>query len=298
MRPLDSFGQRLLPGLRQALHKQPGALVLCDQFSGAEAHGNLVAQVARQQGFAGKLVALPFEDPEEPTAAEIGQLVQAWGEAETREGVRANLAESMALTRLSAVRAATQRLLAVSQAGARNVAINFSLGSSAAMCVAAVLAMTEDPASAQQATAQLEKAFGQDVRGGLATLAMQVGQDARLLDARQQWRQAVLEFESGANSVVLAAGNDGALRDLAPGLTLSDLWTPETTVVGALEAGAPAAYNAEGANVLAPGGYRIAGQEVHGTSFAAPTVAARLAQLHGQCPELDSAQVEARLRLC
>ncbi|MBS2034713.1 S8 family serine peptidase [bacterium] len=298
MRPLDSFGQRILPGLRQALQNQPGALVLCDSFEGPAAHGNFVAQVARQQGFSGKLVAVPFEDPQDGSAAEIGRLVQAWGEAETPEGVRSNLAESMALTRLSALRAATQRLLAVSEAGARNVAMNFSLGSSAAVCLAAVLDMVKNPETADQAGLQLGRAFGREVQTGLVELASRVSQDPRLMQAREDWAQAVREFESRGNSVVVAAGNDGAMRDWAPGLSRSDLWTPEVTVVGALEGGAPAAYNSEGARVLVAGGYRVAGQEVHGTSFAAPAVAARLAQLHGQFPEASSAQVETRLSLC
>ena len=186
MRPLDSFGQRLLPGLRQALQDQPGALVLCDSFEGPSAHGSLVAQVARQQGFAGKLVAVPFEDPNDPLQSEIQQRVQAWGEADTSEQIRANLAESMVLTRLMAVRGATQRLLAVAQAGARDVAVNLSLGSSPAMCVAAVLAMSEDPA----ATAQLQKAFGQDFRPGLVELATQTTGDERLQAERQEFAQA------------------------------------------------------------------------------------------------------------
>lgn len=282
MRPLDSFGQRLLPGLRQALHDQPGALVLCDSFAGPAAHGNIVAQVARQQGFAGKLIAVPFEEPNDPAQAEIGRLVQAWGEADTPEAIRTNLAESMVLTRLSAVRAATQRLLAVSEAGARHVAINFSLGSTPALCVAAVLGMAQDPESSEQATSQLRKAFGEDFRAGLVDLASQTTQDPRLQEARQGFVSLVKEFEGVGNEVVIAAGNDGRMADWAPGFTLSDLVTPETTVVGALEGGEPASYNGEGVTVLAPGGYLVAGQEVHGTSFAAPVVAAALAAEQGR----------------
>ncbi|MBN9420265.1 MAG: S8 family serine peptidase [Candidatus Eremiobacteraeota bacterium] len=282
MRPLDSFGQRLLPGLRQALKDQPGALVLCDSFEGPGAHGNLVAQVARQQGFAGKLVALPFEDPNDPAQAEIGRLVQAWGEAETPEAIRTNLAESMVQTRLSAVQGATQRLLAVSEAGARQVAVNFSLGSTPALCVAAVLGMTQDPESAEQATSQLRKAFGEDFQAGLVELAGRTTHDPRLQEARLDFAGLVRQFEAADNEVVVAAGNDGRMAAWAPGFTLSDLVTPETTVVGALEGGKPASYNGEGVTVLAPGGYLVAGQEVHGTSFAAPVVAAALASQQGR----------------
>jgi hypothetical protein len=270
--------------LRQALKEQPGALVLCDSFDGPGAHGQLVAQVARQQGFSGKLVAVPFEDPSDPKQAELGRLVEAWGTAGRPEEIRQNLAESMVVTRLMALNNATQRLLAVSEAGARNVAINFSVGSTPALCVAAVLAMTEDPGSAEQATAQLQKAFGPDFRSGLVELASQVTGDPRLQAARQQFAQGVVDFEAARNSVVVAAGNDGKMADWAPGFALSDLVTPETTVVGALEGGQPAAYNGESVTVFAPGGYLVAGQEIHGTSFAAPAVAAALAAEHGRNP--------------
>lgn len=295
MRPLDSFGQRLLPGLRQALKEQPGALVLCDSFEGPSAHGAFVAQVARQQGFKGQLVALPFEDPDDSGQAEIGRLVQAWGEAQEPEAIRNHLSESMVLTRLSAVHSATQRLLAVTEAGARNVALNFSLGSTPALCVAAVLAMTQDPASSQQAVGQLRKALGSDFRAGLVELASQTSRDPRLLEARRQFAEAVRTFEAGQNSVVVAAGNDGVMKDWAAGFALSDLVTPETTVVGALEGGRPAAYNGDAATVLAPGGFLVAGQEVHGTSFAAPVVAAAMASAHGRDSRATSDEVEAGL---
>ena len=281
------------------MQEQPGALVLCDSFEGPSAHGQLVAQVARQQGFAGKIVAVPFEDPEDAGQQRLGELVEAWGTAGDGASVRANLAEAMLCTRLNAVHAATQRLLTVAEAGARNVAVNLSLGSTPALCVSAVLAMTQDPSSAQQATEQLTLAFGPNIEAGLVQLASQTTRDARLSEARQQFAEAVRTLESGHNSVVLAAGNDGGLaRSLAcpvpAGFTLSDLVTPETTVVGALEGGQPAAYNGEGAAVFAPGAFAIGKEVVHGTSFAAPVVAAAMASLHGQYPGLASDQVEKR----
>jgi hypothetical protein len=294
---LESFGQRLLPGLRQALKDQPGALVLCDRFEGPSAHGGLVAQVARQNGFTGKLVALPFEDSGDPRQDEIARLVQAWGDAETPPEIRAHLSESMVLTRVSAVHSATQRLLAVTEAGARNVAINFSLGSTPAMCVAAILAMAQDPATSEQAGGQLRKAFGEDFRAGLVDLAGQATHDPRLQEARQEFAQAVRAFEVNHNSVVVAAGNDGKMAEWAPAFALSDLVTPETTVVGALEGGKPAPYNGESCTMLAPGGFLVGREEVHGTSFAAPVVAAAMATVHGQARDANSAAVEASLML-
>lgn len=295
MRPLDCFGQRLLPGLRQALTDRPGALVLCDSFAGPDDHGSLVAQVARQQGFGGELVAVPFEDPADPLLARLGELVEAWGTAEKSAEIRHYLAESMVVTRLLALNSATQRLLAVAEAGARHVAVNFSVGSTPAVCLAAVLAMVEDPGSSQQAEFQLNKAFGAEYQTGLVKLASETTQDPRLQAARQEFAEVVRQFEAGSNSVVVAAGNDGKMAGLADGFTLSDLVTPETTVVGALEGGRPAAYNGAGSTVLAAGGYLVAGQEVHGTSFAAPVVAAALATAHARSPAASSNELEAGL---
>lgn len=279
------------------MHEQPGALVLCDSFEGPSAHGQLVAQVARQQGFAGKIVALPFEDPDDPSHRRLGELVEAWGTASEGASVRANLAEAMLCTRLQAVKAATQRLLTVTEAGARNVAVNLSLGSTPALCVSAVLAMTQDPSTAQQASQQLKLAFGPEVHTGLVQMAQETTRDARLVEARQQFAEAVSTLESGHNSVVLAAGNDGGVaRSLScpipEGFTLSDLVTAETTVVGALEGGQPASYNGAGAKVFAPGAFVLGKEVVHGTSFAAPVIAAAMASLHGHFPELPSDQVE------
>lgn len=280
-----------MPSLRQALKDQPGALVLCDSFEGPSAHGAIVAQVARQQGFQGKLVALPFEDPNDPVQTEIQRSVQAWGEAQDPSEICACLAESMVLTRLSALGAATQRLLAVTETGARQVVVNFSLGSSAAMCVAAVLAMSEDATAARQ----LEKAFGADFRSGLVELAGQASSDPRLQEAREDFATVVRAFEAKGNSVVVAAGNDGRMGDWGAGFSRSDLSTPETTVVGALEGAKPAPYNSEGFTLLAQGGFRIGTEEVHGTSFAAPVVAAAMATAHARFPQADSRQIEARL---
>ena len=114
-------------------------------------------------------------------------------------------------------------------------------------------------------------------------------------EARRQFGEVVREFEAQHNSVVVAAGNDGKMAGWATGFALSDLVTPETTVVGALEGGVPASYNGDGWTVLAPGGYRVSGEEIHGTSFAAPAVAAALATAHGRYPNKSSSEIDAWL---
>lgn len=316
MRVLEPYGRQIVPGLRQSLAGQAGALVLCDSFtpsSPAEpAHGMLVAQVAGQQGFQGKLVALKFEDELDPQQQQglqqLGRHVQGWGEAQQPAVVRQELYESILSTRLNTLHTATQRLLAVAESGARNVALNLSLGSTPALCVSAVLDMCSQPETAEQAQEQLAKAFAtenqEDVHAGLVHLALQTSGDERLIQAREQFAHAVRDLESNHNSVIVAAGNDGAIgKRLActfpAEFIRSDLVTPETTVVGALENDAPAPYNGDptSVTVFAPGSAYIAQlkQTIHGTSFASPRVAALMATLHGQFPDLDSAAIEARL---
>lgn len=314
MQAIGEYPQRLAAGLRQSLQEKSGALVLCDTFAptpGEPPHGMMAARVAREAGFGGPIAALEFDDLQDQAQQArnhaLAQRVQAWGEADDPAVIREQLYESILFTRLNTLQSATQRLLAAASAGVSQVAFNFSLGSSPAMCVTALLAMVQDP----QARAQLSRAFGLEaspdganLQTALVKMADQTSRDDRLVAARLEFAQTVREFEKGHNSVVVAAGNDGALprQLLCPvpeDFTRSDLVTPETTVVGALENGKLAAYTSDPATVtvLADGAAYIPELQgmVHGTSFAAPRIAARLASIHGRFPELSSSEVEARL---
>lgn len=318
MRTLDAYGQQLLPGLRRVLQEKPGSLVLCDSFEGTAAHGRLVAEVVSQAQFPGQVVAVPFEDERDPAqtarSQRLAESVQAWGTAGEPAAVRHHLAESILNTRLNALESATARLTAIAASGGRNLAVNLSLGSTPALCVAAVLQMCQDPQSSQQALRQLALGFGlprgtlrpdsPELHSSLVQTARATDSDPRLLQARCEFAEAVRAVEANHSSVVVAAGNDGNLSLLCPTpthFTRSDLVTPDTTVVGALENGQPAAYNGDltSINIYAPGAASIPSlnETVHGTSFAAPRVAAALARLHGQHPELSSAQVESLVSL-
>lgn len=136
-----------------------------------------------------------------------------------------------------------------------------------------------------------------------------------LAASRQRWNTSVRNFEARHNSVVISAGNEGrSLSDLMEahgGYRLSApsdfsrnvLQNNAVTSVGSTRQGSTtgnvnrAEYtsNSNGIDVYANGGtgyYQGNGQEVDGTSFAAPRVAAMMAELHRRNPNMSSAQVE------
>lgn len=143
--------------------------------------------------------------------------------------------------------------------------------------------------------------------------------DSRLDDLRTDFQTAVQAFESRGNSVVIAAGNEGLIKPIleqAGGQPLSVpsdfeqnvLEVPEVTSVGATiildGVEAPARYSSSGQGVdLYASGDKVMGQEFDssqgltgvGTSIAAPRVAAVMAALHRDHPELDSQQIEELL---
>lgn len=299
MRTLGDYGQRLAAGLKGV---RPGSLILCDTFAGPDAHGKWAAQVARQEGFSGPLVAVNFADPQDPGWVrgqdELAEHINGWGEAHDGAAVRQQLYEAMVTTRVNLLTTATDRLLAVAEAGARQVALNLSLGSTPAMCVMEVLGMCASPEIGQQAQAQLAKAFGEEVNAGLVATAAATSQDDRLAAARAEFAASVARVEEGHNSVVVAAGNDGNVAsrlgvEVPEGFTRSDFVTPDVTVVGALEEGQRAIYTGDPASVdvwasgqAAPG--------VNGTSFAAPRVAAGMATRHGEDAGLSSREAGRR----
>ena len=259
---------------------------------------------------------MPFEDERDAQWMEgqsrFQQMVESWGTAQDPAVIRQNLYDSMVQTRVHVLEVTTQRLLTLAEAGARQVALNLSVGSSPSVCLAGILGTAEDP----RAFEQWGKAFGLDVeqlQAGhrdstrqlhhqLVEMAVQGSQEERLQAAQRDFADAVAEFESQNNSVVVAAGNDGnfpahLLCPVPEEFTRSDLITPLTTVVGALQGDQPASYTShpDSVTVWAPGAFRIGQEVVSGTSFAAPQVSAALARLHAQFPDSSSAEVEKKL---
>lgn len=141
-------------------------------------------------------------------------------------------------------------------------------------------------------------------------------------DARATWDTSVRRFESGNNSVVISAGNEGEHRkyfeNYTPGeklklpqnFTTNVLENDQVTSVGATRwmensAGELKEYRAgyssksNGVDIYASGSVGLkdpSKADEWGTSFAAPKVAAGMAALHKQNPEMSSAQVEALMR--
>jgi hypothetical protein len=141
--------------------------------------------------------------------------------------------------------------------------------------------------------------------------------DPTMNAARREYNSAVRNFEARHNSVVIAAGNEGTLfsdlrevhgdyRLRAPSdFSRNILQNNEVTSVGATEQRngqerrAIYTSNSPGIDIYASGGTGVVGyngSEVNGTSFAAPRVAATMAELHRRNPNMSSAQIENLMR--
>jgi hypothetical protein len=122
--------------------------------------------------------------------------------------------------------------------------------------------------------------------------------------AQQAFRSRVDAYEANGNSVVVSAGNEGEVLQrlqtdngghplrVQEGFNRNALATGAVTSVGAQDANYQIApySSTEGVSIYACGQLK----ESTGTSFAAPRVAAVMAQLHRTHPHWTSAQVEAR----
>lgn len=146
---------------------------------------------------------------------------------------------------------------------------------------------------------------GQTMIQGAIDLVDEVWSDPLVQLAKKNYDEAVTAFESQSNSVVVAAGNDGqTIQELAliagaplrapANFTENLLANSETTTVGAFEVGRVAAYSSDYQEVDLYADGRI--RDSRGTSFAAPRVAAVMAQMHGTFPALDSAEIERRIK--
>jgi len=160
------------------------------------------------------------------------------------------------------------------------------------------------------------------MQGILDTTSSVFDNSPRIQNARRQFDGAVRRFEAGNNSVVIAAGNEGEVAerlaklnngrrlDTPKDFTQNIFENDQVTSVGATqwkydEQGklreSTAAYSSgsEGIDIYASGsvGFKDPNKkEVGGTSFAAPRVAAAMAELHKQNPHMSSAQIEALMK--
>lgn len=148
-------------------------------------------------------------------------------------------------------------------------------------------------------------------------MARNMANDPSIGTARKRWDSAVQGFEANNNSVVVSAGNEGDFAEMLAsgngGLSIRQpagfekniLENNAVTSVGATQVNngkeVQAGYSSVsgGVDIYANGTLQpVQGQQfpVEGTSFAAPRVAATMAQLHKDNPTLSSAQVENLLK--
>jgi hypothetical protein len=180
--------------------------------------------------------------------------------------------------------------------------------------------MSEDPKVSGPERAKLQQAL-------IDRTSKTLDESKDLKTAKSQFLTSVKNFESRHNSVVIAAGNEG---DIASNLQKSNgghklrlpkdfdanvLENSEVTSVGATrwfqngskltEVRANYSTKSPGIDIWASGSMAdapAAGQKgsqeasIFGTSFAAPRVAATMAQLHKDNPKMSSAQIESLMK--
>lgn len=144
-----------------------------------------------------------------------------------------------------------------------------------------------------------------------------------LSSARSRYDGSVAKFEANRNSVVISAGNEGSVGrelqslnggiplNLPPDFSRNILENDAVTSVGATDSGLlpngkvgtyEALYSSQssGIDIYANGNLQAGGPfsqtTIQGTSFAAPRVAALMADIHRQNPQYTSTQVEKALR--
>ena len=163
--------------------------------------------------------------------------------------------------------------------------------------------------------AEVQAAARQQLYQGLADTFGQALQSEDVRSAQADFSQAVDDFEANGNSVVISAGNWGQHAEIfssfagdAPinfpeNFTDNVLQADAATMVGAtqwLNSGTErvAPYSNPG-EIYAAGGVALGEPGVasaSGTSFAAPRIAAIMAELHQQHPNLSSAEIEEMVR--
>lgn len=159
--------------------------------------------------------------------------------------------------------------------------------------------------------AEVQAAAHQRLYQGLADTFGQALQSEEVRSAQADFSQAVEDFEASGNSVVVSAGNwgehaeifssfaGGAPINFPENFTENVLQADAATMVGAtqwLNSGTErvAPYSSPG-ELYAAGGLALGEPGVastSGSSFAAPRVAAVMAELHQQYPDKSSAEIE------
>ncbi|MGE0493665.1 MAG: S8 family serine peptidase [Vulcanimicrobiota bacterium] len=305
---------------------QPGSLVVSDFFDGhgGPTHGDIVEQSARDLGFTGTIERHQAERTHEMVLAD-----RFFSRLDNRnftpDEMRAFVYDYALNRQVGELKSASLELQSLGEA--RNSVLNLSRGWGQAQVVEAIYsrlrlawdvsAYPQDKIVARRRLAKIAPALGLDAervqqRGpernrlqqALIDLVAGSACDHRLTEAQQAYDQLVHAFESGHNSVVVAAANsgeilpmmheDGGQPNLPPGFFNNRLANPETTTVGATrcyggsERVAGYTNPDPGIDVYADGDIG----QAWGTSFATPRTGGLMAELHGRNPDKTSAEIE------
>ena len=309
----------------------PGLFAVVEHAATQEvAHGDMVSATARAQGFSGRLLEFNTSAQvfmqHYPAMEKVEQL---WDKAASPQDLREALYLEALNRRCLTLDYISHDLEDYNKSGVKNCALNVSMGTSLASSVQNMLEgrMGPDAKFMGQGyqSSRFCQAFGLDVErfrspdpaiAGAETskliahamaLVESTSQAPELLACKSRYDKAVTGFEQNQNSLVVGASNEGDFKDylalrtqgqtpppIPAGYAANDLAHPLATVVGATTGSGPqekvADYSSDyaGVNFYALGETPDA-QE--GTSFAAPRVAALMAQLRVEHPGASSAQL-------
>lgn len=324
---------------RPPLSPPPGSVIVTDNFyretnSNASSHGLRVASTVVAAGFPGAVVANQKQDLKHPGSLMIqSALGSASFDKNTTMSLLSTLVDLDVSTTLDSYSAELYEGL---QMGEFNSVRNFSSGISKSTVVEGIFSgalaqyESDDPQLKARGQTTLDNfaraydlSFDALTSGdrqtrvrekarlftGLAqTVSETIDHSPNIAWSRQRFRGMVRAYESRNNSVVLAAGNHGRMRELAGefGITLpqdvdiSLLAVNEVTVVGAAGDSGIADYSSRYSQVdiYADGDSvdPLSGESSSGTSYAAPRVAAVMASLHALYPQATSEEVEEMMR--
>ena len=302
-----------------------GALVIVDNFLSSTSHGFTVESAGQSLGAPGPSYRMNHHQMVDgrvsmPHAKALKALQTDFASpALLPATASAQLDSFVTLAAAGNIGLATSHLATLESQGFQNSVVNLSQGVDA-INLMDMIKMATSPAS-KLADAQKQQ-YQENLRSALSNSSdtaplsekeldqrllqrvnSQLHSDPEIQHAVAQWRSGVQSFESGRNSVVVAAGNSGkAFQALNhQGFTLDGsedsnlLAVPEVTTVGATTTSAQgelslshSSFGSE-VDILASGDH----QGRFGTSYASPKVANALRTAHLLNPEFSSEQAEA-----
>lgn len=308
-----------------------GAMVIIDSFQSAGSHGHVVEEAARSLGPTGPVYRYHQHQvvngrPTMPHVQAVKRLTPPMATsllpAEQATSLLEGFIEDAAAGNLGL---GTSILAAVTAEDFENSVVNYSQG----LDPITLLQLLKHPLSkGSKLTPQQKDAYYRNLstaiapdspsplaakeldNGLLQKIKSTIKESPVIEEAIGEWRNQVLEFESGRNSVVIAAGNSGHAQkalaangfDIDGTEDLNIFAVPEVTVVGAtVETGdggialaSPSGFGPE-VDFIAPGQHG----EHFGTSFATPKVAnaMRVAHLANSNFSSDEAEEWTRTEL-